>query len=250
MSMPTASREPASNAIDLLVLTALAVEYKLPRRMLQGARERREPIRHTTGQWGARKTVLVQTGPGYRRATEASQWAFRQWQPRRAVMIGFAGGLDPKLAVGDVVVADQLLSPVAPSLPATSLSLPMVRVGPIVTARELVATATDKRRLFEQTAALAVDLESYAVARVSQDRQVPFSAIRAISDDATTTLDPLLATVVLPDGRIDAWNVLRQFGLRPRLWLYVMRIARSSYAAQRQLHSMLKHLPEASEGQK
>ena len=46
----------------------------------------------------------------------------------------------------------------------------------------------DKKKLFEQYGALAVDMETFAVAEVCRRMEVPFSSIRVINDTAADAL--------------------------------------------------------------
>lgn len=68
---------------------------------------------------------------------------------------------------------------------AFGLHSPRVHSGKIVTGDRFVATAAESRALrSELGAALAVDMESAAVAQVCHDYGVPFCAVRTISDRA------------------------------------------------------------------
>jgi adenosylhomocysteine nucleosidase len=68
---------------------------------------------------------------------------------------------------------------------AFGLQTPRVRCGKIITGDRFVATAAESRALrAELSEALAVDMESGAVAQVCHDYVVPFCAVRTISDRA------------------------------------------------------------------
>ena len=68
---------------------------------------------------------------------------------------------------------------------AFSLHSPRVHSGKIVTGDRFVATEAESRALrAELREALAVDMESGAVAQVCHDYSVPFCAVRTISDRA------------------------------------------------------------------
>ena len=63
-----------------------------------------------------------------------------------------------------------------------------VHRGPILTADRVVRLPDDKRSLFERYGALAVDMETFAVAEVCARCQTPFASIRAINDTADESL--------------------------------------------------------------
>ena len=68
---------------------------------------------------------------------------------------------------------------------AFGLQAPRVHSGKIVTGDRFVATAAESRALrAELREALAVDMESGAVAQVCHDYSIPFCAVRTISDRA------------------------------------------------------------------
>lgn len=61
-------------------------------------------------------------------------------------------------------------------------------IGPLVTVNEIVRAPRDKLELAELTRAKAVDMESFAVARVCQSNQTRFLSVRVVSDDVNTEL--------------------------------------------------------------
>ena len=58
----------------------------------------------------------------------------------------------------------------------------------LLTVDRAVRLPSDKRKLFEQYGAAAVDMETFAVAEVCRRMDVPFSSIRVISDTADDEL--------------------------------------------------------------
>jgi adenosylhomocysteine nucleosidase len=63
-------------------------------------------------------------------------------------------------------------------------------VGKLLTVGRLVSTVAEKSALYAAHGALAVEMESLAVAEVCQGRNVPFLAIRAVTDPAHESLPP------------------------------------------------------------
>jgi adenosylhomocysteine nucleosidase len=114
-----------------------------------------------------------------------------------ALLGGFAGGLDPGLAPGTVVVADPLLdeegctvpAPLAGELETAARAAGLsVRRGPLVTVARVAATSEAKQALRERTGALAVDMESAALAAGLAARGVPSGAARVVLDAAGDAL--------------------------------------------------------------
>jgi 4-hydroxy-3-methylbut-2-enyl diphosphate reductase len=102
------------------------------------------------------------------------------------IVAGVGGGLRPQMRPGDLVVATEVRgrdgtvpSPSAPLLAGALRRLGLtVHTGPLYTSDRLVDR--EERRRLAQTGAIAVDMESAAVAAAAGDR--PFVAVRAIVD--------------------------------------------------------------------
>ncbi|HSI11106.1 MAG TPA: hypothetical protein VK961_03640 [Chthoniobacter sp.] len=109
--------------------------------------------------------------------------------PRLLICAGFAGGLDPKLQTGDLVVAENLSTPEALAR-ARAVAVPTTRFvfGSIVSRALPVESIADKAALFRETGALAVDMESEAVAAACRAAGVPLLVVRTISDPAGDAL--------------------------------------------------------------
>jgi len=100
-------------------------------------------------------------------------------RPGVIISAGFAGGLQPGLSVGDLVLGENFSSPEIVS--RLSLS-PEWRVGAVQTEQAIIEKAADKRRLGEATGALVGDLETAHLAEVCAAHSVPMLSIRCVSD--------------------------------------------------------------------
>jgi adenosylhomocysteine nucleosidase len=132
----------------------------------------------------------------------------------RAIFAGFAGGLRPDLGVGDVVWAGDVIGPDGRRHCATGQ-----RRGVILSSDRPVCTPGEKRRLAE-SGADAVDMESAAFAEWCEERAIPWSCVRAISDDADTTLPAELFEIAengVSAGKL-VGAILRRPGLVGDLW--------------------------------
>jgi hopanoid-associated phosphorylase len=127
---------------------------------------------------------------------------------------GMAGGLDPALGPGTVVLAGSVLAPggetygcdeawraaLGARIPAPSVTL-LGRDAP-------VCEAADKARLFAETGAAIVDMESHAVAAVAAESGVSFLALRAVADAAHRAVPRSALSGVGPDGATRPGKVL------------------------------------------
>jgi adenosylhomocysteine nucleosidase len=150
------------------------------------------------------------------------------------VSFGLAGGLDPALQAGDVVVPSYLLADGA-RLPTDPTLFGRADGRTLLCGETAVASAAEKRHLFEMTGAVAVDLESGAVARVALEHGLRFAALRAICDPAGRSL-PRAALVALDArGGIGVLRVLRSLAVRPDQLPMLLALARDAASARRSL---------------
>lgn len=121
---------------------------------------------------------------------------------------GIAGGLDPRLASGTVLVATEIRfeGKALPTDAAWSERL-RVRIGgsvlaPLAHAAKVATTVGQKRELFDLTGAAAVDMESFAVAEIAAERGLPFTALRVVADTADDALPGVALAAVTDDGHV------------------------------------------------
>ena len=155
-------------------------------------------------------------------------------RPLRAMIAtGFCGALSPALRVGDVVVAERVVHEnTGRAFDADGLLLAAAtgRRGTLVSAGAVVRTPADRAAL----QGLAVDLESAALARAANEAEIPFLAIRAVSDrsrDRIPDIAGMLDHVGRPDRRRLAVFVARNPREIPRL----VRLGRGANRAGRGL---------------
>lgn len=138
---------------------------------------------------------------------------------RGVISFGVAGGLDPSLKSGDVVVATEVLSGDTRWLAGFALNEELIasvalgsrRVvrGGLAGVEQVVAARSCKAALRLETGAAAVDMESHIAAAYAAEAGLPFAALRVISDPASRALPALAMAAIKPNGDIDLRKVLR-----------------------------------------
>lgn len=157
------------------------------------------------------------------------------------VSFGIAGGLDPKLAPGDILLGttvshgewrhaadDALSAALAANLRRRNGA---VGTGHIAGSDHAIIEIADKAALRALTGAAAVDMESHVVAEWAKRRGLPFSILRVVSDPAHRALPALAAHALRPDGRIDVPRVIMGLARRPRQLSALANAGRDARAA-------------------
>jgi adenosylhomocysteine nucleosidase len=119
------------------------------------------------------------------------------------ISFGVAGGLNPALRPGTLVIPACVITPDRSY--ATDEALTARLGGPrhiLFAGSGIIVTSAEKARLHAETGADAIDLESAAVAAVAADHGLPFAAIRAIIDPASETLPPAALAALNAGGAI------------------------------------------------
>jgi hopanoid-associated phosphorylase len=134
---------------------------------------------------------------------------------RRVISIGICGALAPDLRVGDAIVASKIVDRDS-SYPTheqwsnyLAARLPRAILAPIAGTNEIAADREAKAALRTRTNASAVDMESHVAARLARASEVPFAALRIVSDAAHRTLPAAARIAIQPSGRIDVVAALR-----------------------------------------
>ncbi|MGH8511426.1 MAG: purine phosphorylase [Gammaproteobacteria bacterium] len=169
-------------------------------------------------------TLLYVSGIGQARARQAAETLVVQGA-RALLSWGTAGALASALRSGDVIVPDTIqVSAVScpvdaawrARLAARLAEHLTVHTGGMLHTTEVIATPDEKRMLFERTGALAVDMESAAVAQVARRAKIPFAVLRAIVDPQTTVI-PAAALAAIDDvGRPRIARLLAALAREPR----------------------------------
>jgi adenosylhomocysteine nucleosidase len=146
---------------------------------------------------------------------------------RGVISFGVAGGLDPSLKAGDIVVATEVtagdtrwfagLSLGEEQIARAALKRRRVVRGVLAGAEEVIVAQARKAALRMKTGAAAVDMESHIAAAYAAEYGLPFAALRVISDPAHRTLPSLAKDAIKPNGDIDLAMILRGVARNPRV---------------------------------
>lgn len=168
------------------------------------------------GKLGGENIVLVRSGVGKVNAATCTQALIDHFGVDYIINSGVAGGVDPKIKVGDIVIskdavqhdmdvtalgekpgaiprmnqtyfeADAKLIKLANGA-AKGLSEDInIHLGRIASGDQFIASAEKKENIINHFSPYAVEMEGAAIAHVAYLNKVPFVIIRSISDDASS----------------------------------------------------------------
>ncbi len=159
------------------------------------------------------------------------------------VSFGLAGGLDPSLRVGDLLIASEIVSGgrrlrTDPFWTAQLTdALPHARRAVLAGSDSIVADAAAKGALRAESGADAVDTESHHAAAFALRWRLPFAAVRAVCDPFDRSLPEAACVGLRPDGRSDLNAVLRSVFRRPAQFPALFGLAFDAERAFRVLDS-------------
>jgi nucleoside phosphorylase len=130
------------------------------------------------GKWKGREVAAIANGAGADRAFAAVVLA---GEVSGVCNIGFCGALDENLRVGDVFVATEIRNGTQKWIASQPATLPAVKSGTVASIGHVAGTAMEKRSL-RQSGASVVEMEAAGAAGAAEEKNVPFSCIRVVSD--------------------------------------------------------------------
>ena len=173
------------------------------------------------GTYEGKRLTLALSGMGKVQAAAATQTLISKYKPDAIMSCGTAGSLHPAYHIGDVVIAEKTVqhdygfllpdtfvpfgfriktadkttfvkefsADVTLLNLAKSLGNPQEQIsyGILLTGDQVILSSGKRQALVEQFGAVAVDMESAAIAQVAYTYAVPFLAVRGISDQADET---------------------------------------------------------------
>lgn len=162
---------------------------------------------------------------------------------------GLAGGLDPSLRAGCLVLPGEVISREgARFLTADGwrerLHRLIAKQRPVVAGKLLtnltpIGAIADKANAFRETGAVAVDMESLAIAEVAAAHSLPFVAVRVIVDTATDVL-PRAVVAASSGGQLNVPRLIGGLAAAPQDVFALIRLAQRHRAATRSLAAVVR----------
>jgi hopanoid-associated phosphorylase len=164
---------------------------------------------------------------------------------------GTAGALTENIHSGDLVLADSIVTNdgdrysfdaewnkyITNELCNTSLK---IHHGMIAHAGQVLATAEDKKRLHGETNALAVDMESLAIAQIANKEKLPCVSIRAIVDEASQCIPEAIIKNTDSFGRPSLFPLFSSLIRNPGLITELIKLGTGMKAATTSLKTVAR----------
>lgn len=236
---------------SICLVTAVDIEFKTAIRLLsQTVLSTESNFKICRGFIGNRHVTILQCGMGARGFAEWLQKHLTTNHYDALVVVGLAGGLDPRLKTGNAVIYDccldargnselvrcdssliesllvafgsfnlcetsaELCASAVEKAPSSLLSKPFIYRGTGITTSRILTDTEDKLQLGKQHQALAVDMESFDVLCVASEFGLPAAAVRVISDETGHDL-PDFNSAYDSNGRMNYWHLVAVMTQRP-----------------------------------
>jgi adenosylhomocysteine nucleosidase len=193
------------------------------------------------------RVIVVESGPGAKKVERATNALLDGHEPEWVISVGFSGGLTAETRLGHIVVADAVIS----GTETLKIDLQMsanpeggLHVGPFYQTGEIVHKVADKQALHARTGAIAVDMESFTVAKICAARRTKFMAIRCISDDLSEDLPPEVLSIFGKSGFLRAGAVIGSLWKRWDSYKDLLRLRDNAHLAARRLGAFLPSIIE------
>lgn len=194
---------------------------------------------------------LIQCGPGAARAARAAVAAIERGA-RALVSCGMAGALTPAVEPGDVLLPGTVVrgdgkrfdtdDAWRERLAATLKGRFPVNQGLLLAAGDVLATPSAKRRASELSGgAVAVDMESGALAEAAAAAGIPFVVLRVVTDGADDELPSGIERWIDDAGRRRLASVV-DAAFRPADWRLLWTLAKRYRQARRTLSDVAGEL--------
>jgi len=213
---------------------------------------------------GAREIRLIESGLGPERGAAAAQALITASTPELVINFGFAGAMTAGPKVGDLVVAERLLScrngsfqeqrGLAEELTnrligflAEDFSGKTFQIfrGTFIMAERIMGKRELAGLLPAGLANPVLEMESAAIAQEAAEVNVPLCAIRAISDSAEEELGFAIEDLTDREMKVRLGKVLLTVAKKPWIVPQLLRLARNSRRAGENLATALMSLLES-----
>ncbi len=194
--------------------------------------------------------TLIQTGIG-KNVSEVIHQLSKYTRIQFMISSGFAGSVNPKVGVGDLIIGKRVLYSsgevsgkeirIDSTLPCDTSAVELavalsdtdflkLHCGDILSVDKIIRLSSLKRYIGNQTTAIAVDMESFAIAERANAMGIPFIAVRAISDGVDEDME-ISENMVTMGGSVNISVTARYVLKKPHHIPYLNRLRKQTKLA-------------------
>ncbi len=169
---------------------------------------------------------------------------------------GCAAALDDALKPGDLVIAERLITRDDEYIEvnhrwhthAHSLLSPLLTtfIGDLTESESIVSSNKEKQHLHTITQAIALDMESAAIAKAAKEKNLPFLTIRVIVDPANMNMPAAISYAIDDHGEISLKKLALFIVLHPNELIDLIRLGFYFNAAKSSLKQIAKKIDSLS----
>jgi len=197
------------------------------------------------------RLLIAYSGTGAKNAQSAAKLLI-ETGATGLISWGCAAALIPELNSGDLILPKQLVSHQQQILQVNERWLKQLQntlkpeiesyEGQLAESLEMVTTQAAKQQLQQQTTAIAVDMESVAMAEVATKNNLPFLVIRTIADTVFMDLPQAISYALDEQGQVQLSRLLFFILTHPQEIPALIKLGLHFNKAQNKLKAVAKHL--------
>ena len=150
--------------------------------------------------------IVAISGVGIKRARNCINTLIQRFNPTVIVSAGFAGALNPKLNIGDLVIPDWVISLKLKRKIQLGTKLPYLAYnyssGGLLTENSFINTKEKKLDLYIESSASIVDMETWGIAETARERGVNMISVKVVSDTTSGSL-PRMEKIYDSESKFD-----------------------------------------------
>ena len=198
--------------------------------------------------------LVVYSGTGSVNASSAAENLITQGATK-LISWGCAAALSESLKPGDLILANELISTEESKVivlnvcanwhrQTTELLASFVKVnsGCLAESKYIVSSSVDKKKIHTNTNAIALDMESIAIAQIANQHTLPFLAIRVIADPVDMNLPLAITHSLNQQGEVVLRKLLCFLVLHPFELPGLIRLGLYFNSAKKTLKLIAKHI--------
>jgi adenosylhomocysteine nucleosidase len=201
----------------------------------------------------ADKILVIYSGAGAENARTASELLITQGA-NQLISWGCAAALEASLRPGDLVLANScvdtddvvfdLNTDWIKQVQAVLSGQLAVRLctGKLAESQAIVSSSLNKTQIAQKTGAIALDMESTAIAKVAHKHGLPFVVIRAIADPLDMNLPKAVSHALNNQGDVVLSKLLSYLLQHPTELPGLIRLGLHFHAAKNTLKRVAKHI--------